>query len=71
MLHVGLGHALVESCGVKIAIKAKQRGQFLRIRFFAKRDEVVPLRFEAIIPLVLVLLSDNRDFLFHPTAKPA
>ena len=41
MLNVGLGHALVGSCGVKITIKAKQRGQFLRKRLLAEKDEVV------------------------------
>ena len=35
VLNVGLGHALVGSCGVKIAIRARQRGQFLKKRLLA------------------------------------
>ncbi len=69
VLNIGLGHTLVGSCGVKIAIKAKQRDQVLRKRLLAKKDEIVPLRSEAIIPLMPVPLPDNRDFLFYPIAQ--
>lgn len=69
VLNVGLGHALVESCGIKITIKTKQRGWFLRKRLFAEKNEVVLPRFEAIILLMLVPLSNDRDFLFNPTAQ--
>ena len=70
MLNVGLGHALIGSCGVKITIRARQRGQFLRNRLLAEKNEVIPLRSERIVPLLPVPLLDNRDFLFHPTAQP-
>ena len=59
----------MESYGVKIAIKARQRGQFLRKRLLAEKDEVVPPRSGAVIPILAVPLSDDRDFLFHPTAQ--
>lgn len=69
MLNVRLSHALVGSCGVKITIKARQRGQFLRRRLFAEIDKVIPLHSEAMIPLLLVPLPNNRNFLFHPIAQ--
>ena len=69
MFNIGLGHALVGSCGVKITMNAKQRGTFLRKKVLAEKDEVVPPRYEVIIPLVPVPLPDDRDFLFHPTAQ--
>ena len=69
VLNVGLGHALVGSCGVKIAVRARQRGPFLKKRLLAERDEVVPPRSEAVIPILPLPLPDDRDFLFHPTAQ--
>lgn len=69
VLHVGLSHAIVGSCGVMITIRARQRDQFLRRRLLAKKDRVVPLHSEAIILLLLVPLPDNRDFLIHLTAQ--
>lgn len=41
VLNIGLGHTVVGSCGVKITIKARQRGQFLRKKLFTKNDEIV------------------------------
>ena len=70
VLNVSLGHALVGSCGVKITIKARQKGQFLKKRLFAKKDGVIPLRSKTMVPLLLVPLPDNKDFLFYPTAQP-
>ena len=69
VLNIRLGHALMRSCGVKITMNANKRGQFLRKRLLAEKDEVVPPRSEAMIPLVPMPLPDNRDFLFHPTAQ--
>ena len=68
VINIGLGHAIIGSCGVKITIRARQRGQFLRKRLFAEKDGVVPPRSEAMITLLPIPLPDNRDFLFHPTA---
>ena len=70
VLNIGLGHALIGSCGVKITIKAKQRGQFLKKRLLAEKDGVVPPRSETMVPLLPVPLPDDRDFLFHPTTQP-
>lgn len=42
VLHVRLGHAIVGSCGVKITLRASQKGLFLRWRIFAKKNGVVP-----------------------------
>ena len=70
MLNIGLDHALVESCGVKIAIRARQRGQFLKKRLLAEKNGVIPPRSETMVPFLPVPLPDNRDFLFHPTAQP-
>lgn len=68
VLNVALGHALVESCKVKITIRARQRGQFLKKRLLAEKDGVIPPRSETMVPLLPVPLPDDRDFLFHPTA---
>lgn len=65
VLNIGLGHAVVGSCGVKITIRARQKDQFLKRKHLAENDVVVPLRFEAIILLLSMPLPDNRNFLFH------
>ncbi len=69
VINIGLGYAIVRSCGIKITIRARQRGQFLRRKLFAKKDGVVPLRSKAMIPLLPISLLDDRDFLFHLTAQ--
>ena len=69
VLNVGLGHVLIGSYGVKITIRAKQRGQFLKKRLLAEKDKVIPPRSETMVPLLPVPLPNNRDFLFHPTAQ--
>lgn len=71
VLNIGLGHVLIESCRVKITIKARQKSQFLKKRLLAEKDKVIPPRFETMVPLLLVFLPDDRDFLFHPTAQPS
>lgn len=70
VLNVALSHALVESCGVKITIRARQRGQFLKKRLLAKKKRVLPPRSRTMVPLLLVLLPNDRDFLFYPTVQP-
>lgn len=69
VLNIRLGHAVVGSCGVKIIINARQRGQFLRRKLLAENDGVVSPRSEAMIPILPVPLPDNRDFLFHPATQ--
>ena len=64
VLNVGLGHALVGSCGVKIAVRAMRRGQFLKKRLLAEKDKVIPPRIETMIPLLPVPLPDDTDFCF-------
>ena len=68
VINIGLGHALIESCRVKITIKARQRGQFLKKRLFAEKDGVITPRSETIVPFLPVPLPDDRDFLFYLTA---
>lgn len=70
MLNVGLSHTLVRSCRIKIAVRVRQRGQFLKRRLLAEKDEVISPRSEKIILLLLVPFPDDRDFLFHPIAQP-
>ncbi len=65
VFNVRLGHVVVGSCGIKITIKARQRGQFLRRRLFAEKNKVIPPPFEVMISLLPVPLPNNRDFLFH------
>lgn len=69
MLNVRSDHTLVGSCGVKITIKARQRGQFLMRKLFTEKDKIVSSCSETMIPLLSVPLLHNRDFLFHPTAQ--
>ena len=68
VLNVGLGHALVRNYEVKITVRARQRGQFLRKRLLTVKDEVIPPRSEIMVPLLLVPFPDDRDFSFYPTA---
>ena len=67
VINIELGHVVVRSCGVKITIRIRQKGQFLRKRLLAEKDRVVPPRSEAMIPFLPILLPDNRDFLFYLT----
>ena len=69
VLNIRLGHAVVGSCGVKITIKARQKGQFLSKKLLAENDGVISSRFEAMIPILTVPFPDNRDFLFHPATQ--
>lgn len=69
VFNVRLGHGIVENCKVKITIRARQRDQFLRRKFLVESNDVLSLCSEAIIPLFLVLLPDNREFLFYLVAQ--
>lgn len=69
VLNVKIGHTVIKSCGVKISIKARQRDQFLKRRLFAKNNGVVPSHSKTMIPLLLILSSNNRDHLFHSATK--
>lgn len=42
VLNVKIGYAVIESCRVTIAVKARQRGQLLKKRLFTKDNGVVP-----------------------------
>lgn len=64
-----MGHALVRSYGVNIAVGARQITQFLKRRLFAKKNKIIPPHSETIIPLLVVPLPDDRNFLFHLTAQ--
>ena len=68
-ININKNRALIGSCGVTIPINAKQRRQFLRRKLLASDDNVVPPRSEMMIPFAPVSLSDDRDFLFHPTTQ--
>lgn len=68
VFHLGLGYAIVDSCGVNITIRARQRGQFLRRRLLVKKNGVVLPYSKAMIPLLPMSTLDDRDFLFHLTA---
>ena len=70
VLNVTLGHALMGSCGVKIAVRVRQRGQFLKRRLLAEKDDVIPPRSKTMISLLSVPLPNDKDFLFYPTAQP-
>ena len=60
---------LIGARGVTINVNAKQRGQFLAKRLLTSQKSVIHPRLEAIIPLVKLLLPNNRDFLFHLTPQ--
>lgn len=59
--------AFIGSCGVTVAIDAKQRGQFLTRKLLVSQETVVSPHSEAMILLVSLLLFDNCDFLFYLT----
>lgn len=67
--NVRLDHTLIKSYRVKIIIKTKQRGQFLRINLFTENDKVVPSDSEAMILFIPMALANDRDFLFYPTTQ--
>lgn len=69
VLNVGLGHSLVRSCGVKIAIRLRQRGQFLKKKLFAEKDGVILPCSETMMSLLAIPLPDDRNFLFHSTTQ--
>ncbi len=60
---------LIGSCEVTVPIDARQKGQFLTRRLLASQDTVVSPCSEAMISLIFLPLSDNQDFLFHPSAQ--
>lgn len=64
-----LNHAILESCGVKITIRVRQKDSFLKRKLFAENNGMVLPRSKAIIFLLPILLSDDRNFLFHPIAQ--
>lgn len=63
--NVRLDHALIKSYRVKIIIKTKQRGQFLRINLFTENDKVIPSDFKTMILFMPMALANDRDFLFY------
>ena len=62
VLNIGLAHALVGSCGVKIAVTARQEDQCLKKRLFPKKDVVISTRSKTMITLLPVSLADDKDF---------
>lgn len=69
MLNIGLDHAVVGSCEVKIIIRVGRKSQFLRKRLLTEKNKVVLPYFEVIIPLLPVSFLDIKDFSFHPIAQ--
>lgn len=62
-------NVFIGSCNVTVPIDARQREQFLTRKLLASQETVVPPRSETMVPLVPLLLPDNRDFLFHPATQ--
>lgn len=67
-ININKNRALIGSCRVTISINAKQRKQFFRRKLLASNNNMVLPCSETIIPLALISLSDDCDFLFYPTA---
>lgn len=61
---------LIGSCRVTILISDRQREQLLMRKLLMSEVSVVLPQSKAMIPLVLVSVPYNRDFLFYPTAQP-
>lgn len=59
----------MRSYRVKITIRARQKGEFLRKKIFVENNRVVLLDSKVMILLLLVLFPDDRNFLFHPTTQ--
>lgn len=60
-----MDHAIVRSYEVTIPIKARQRGQLLERRLLIQSNGIVSSCSKTMIPLLLVPLLDNQDFLFY------
>lgn len=69
VINIAKKTALIRSCKVTIEVNAKQQGQFFAKKLLSSQESVIPLCSEALVPLVRVLLPDNWDFLFYPTAQ--
>lgn len=65
VLNIRIDYAIIRSCGVMIPIKARQQDQFLNKELFIKDNEIMFFCFKTMIPLLLVPLSNDKDFLFH------
>lgn len=61
--------AFIKSCEVTIPVNTKQCKYFLTRKLLASKEKRIPLHLDLMIPLVLVLLSDNCNFLFYPTTQ--
>lgn len=59
ILNLKMCYAVVESCGITIPIKARQRGRFSKRQLLAKSDEIVPPCSKIMIPFLPVLLLDD------------
>lgn len=69
VININKNRVFIGSYKVTIPINAKQRGRFLRRKLLASGDNVVPPRSKTMIPLALVSLPNDRDFLFHLTTQ--
>lgn len=61
--------ALIESCEMTVPIDERQREQFLTRKLLASQKTMISPHSEAMVSLVLLLLSNNCDFLFHPATQ--
>lgn len=62
--------AFISSCGVRISIDAKQRGQVVRRKVLSASPVVLPPQSEMALPVNYSSLPDNQDFLFQPVSLP-
>lgn len=69
VIDLGKKTAVIGACGVSIDVNARQRGQFLARKLLINQDSVIPPRSKAMISLIKLPLSDDRDFLFHPAPQ--
>lgn len=57
---------LIKSYEVIVSISVRQKRQFIIKKLLISKVTVLPPQSKTMILLVLVLVSDDHDFLFHP-----
>lgn len=67
VINLGKKTALIRACEVIIDVSAKPWGQFLAKKLLRSQISVISPCSKAVIPLVKLLLPNNRDFLFYST----
>lgn len=69
VINLGKNRAFIGAYKVTIEVNAKQWGQFFVKRLLTNQESGILPYLEAVAPLIRVLQSNNRDFLFYSTPQ--